>query len=60
MKKIILIVSISLSLSFSVLANTNKEDKELCSGFGKWTKEGEFKININELYKLNNSWYYNY
>ena len=44
MKKIILIVSISLSLSFSVLANTNKEDKELCSGFGKWTKEGEFKI----------------
>jgi phosphoribosylformylglycinamidine synthase subunit PurL len=22
--------------------------------------EGEFKININELYKLNNSWYYNY
>ena len=22
--------------------------------------EGEFKININELYKLNNKWYYNY
>jgi hypothetical protein len=27
-----------------VSANKNKEDKELCSGFGKWTKEGEFKI----------------
>ena len=28
---------------FSVLANTNNEDKKICSGFAKWTKEGEFK-----------------
>ena len=44
MKKIILIISILLSFTFSASANTNKEDKKLCSGFGKWTKEGEFKI----------------
>jgi|TARA_B110000046_G_C12927643_1_gene370006 hypothetical protein len=44
MKKIILIISIWLSFTFSVLANSSKEDKKLCSGFGKWTKEGEFKI----------------
>ena len=44
MKKLILIIPLLLSFTFSVLANTNKEDKELCSGFGKWTKEGEFKI----------------
>jgi len=44
MKKVILIVSILLSFTISVLANTDKEDKKLCSGFGKWTKEGEFKI----------------
>ena len=44
MKKIILVISIWLSFTFSVLANSSKEDKKLCSGFGKWTKEGEFKI----------------
>ena len=44
MKKIILIISMWLSFTFSVLANSNKEGKELCSGFGKWTEEGEFKI----------------
>ena len=44
MKKLILIISIWLSFTFSVLANSSKEDKKLCSGFGKWTKEGEFKI----------------
>ena len=44
MKKLILIISILLSFTFSASANTNKEDKKLCSGFGKWTKEGEFKI----------------
>jgi hypothetical protein len=30
-------------LTFGVLANTNNEDKKICSGFAKWTKEGEFK-----------------
>ena len=44
MKKIILIISILLSFTFNVLADANKENKKLCSGFGKWTKEGEFKI----------------
>ena len=44
MKKLILIVSIFVSLSFGTLVSANKDDKKLCSGFGKWTKEGEFKI----------------
>ena len=44
MKKIYLIISILLPLTFSSLADTNSEDKKLCSGFGKWTKEGEYKI----------------
>ena len=44
MKKLILLISILLSFTLGALANVNKEDKELCSGFGKWTKEGEFKI----------------
>ena len=44
MKKLILIISILLSFTLGALANVNKEDKELCSGFGKWTKDGEFKI----------------
>ena len=34
-----------------IIAVTQKDIFEL---------EGEFKININELYKLNNKWYYNY
>ena len=34
-----------------IIAVTQKDIFEL---------EGEFKININELYKLNNRWYYNY
>ena len=44
MNKLVLIISILLSFTFSVFANASKENKELCSGFGKWTKEGEFKI----------------
>ena len=39
-----------LSLSFLLIilalnanANTNSDNKKICSGFGKWTKEGEFK-----------------
>ena len=43
MNKLVLIISILLSFTFSVFANASKENKELCSGFGKWTKEGEFK-----------------
>ena len=44
MKKIILIISILLTLTVGALADKNKEDKKLCSGFGKWNKDGEFKI----------------
>ena len=43
MKKISLIVSLISLLTFGVLAKTNKEDDKICSGFAKWTKEGEFK-----------------
>ena len=43
MKKLSLIVSLISLITFSVLANTNKENKKICSGFAKWTKEGEFK-----------------
>ena len=44
MNKLVLIFSILVSFTFSAFANAGKENKELCSGFGKWTKEGEFKI----------------
>ena len=43
MKKISLLISFLTLLSFNVLSNTNSEDKKICSGFAKWTKEGEFK-----------------
>ena len=43
MKKLGLIFSFLTLLACNVLANTNKEDKKICSGFAKWTKEGEFK-----------------
>ena len=44
MKKITLIMSI-LFLTISIgHANTGKKDDKICSGFGKWTKDGEFKI----------------
>ena len=44
MKKLSLIIPVFLSLTFSGYANTNSDEKKVCSGFGKWTKEGEFKI----------------
>ena len=44
MIKLSLIISVLISLTFSAFANTNNEGKKVCSGFGKWTKEGEFKI----------------
>ena len=44
MKKITLIISI-LFLTISIgHTNTGKKDDKICSGFGKWTKDGEFKI----------------
>ena len=44
MKKLSLIVLAFISLTFATYANTNKDGEKVCSGFGKWTKEGEFKI----------------
>jgi hypothetical protein len=44
MKKITLIISILLSLSYNAYSATSSEKEKICSGFGKWTKEGEFKI----------------
>ena len=44
MKKIKLIMSI-LFLTISIgQANTDKKNDKICSGFGKWKKDGEFKI----------------
>ena len=43
MKKFSLTTCLLLLLTFSAFGNTNKEDKKICSGFGKWTKEGDFK-----------------
>ena len=44
MKKLSLIISIIFFYTFAVYANTNNKGEKVCSGFGKWTKEGEFKI----------------
>jgi|TARA_B110000037_G_C16789005_1_gene370623 hypothetical protein len=44
MKKLSLIIPLLLSLTLSAHANNNDKDEKVCSGFGKWTKEGEFKI----------------
>jgi len=44
MKKIVLVILILFSLTLNINANTNDKDKKICNGFGKWTKEGEFKI----------------
>ena len=44
MKKLILIGSILLSLTFIAQGNTNNDAEKVCSGFGKWSKEGDFKI----------------
>ena len=42
MKNIFLIISFIFITTFSV--NANSEDKnKICSGFAKWTKDGEFK-----------------
>ena len=44
MKKLSLIISVLLFYTFNAHANTSNKDDKVCSGFGKWTKEGEFKI----------------
>tara|TARA_S200000501_G_scaffold169822_1_gene159929 strand:- start:209 stop:610 length:402 start_codon:yes stop_codon:yes gene_type:complete len=45
MKKLIFLLSLLLSVSFSSYANANENtNKKVCTGFAKWTKEGEFKI----------------
>jgi hypothetical protein len=44
MTQLILIGSILLSLTFIAQGNTNNDAEKVCSGFGKWSKEGDFKI----------------
>ena len=43
MKIIIISLVFYLTCFFSINANTSNEEKKICTGFGKWTKEGEFK-----------------
>jgi len=43
MKKIVLLTSILLAAALSAEAKTNKENEKICTGFAKWTKDGEFK-----------------
>ncbi|MFL2889672.1 MAG: hypothetical protein ACJZ4O_02350 [Pelagibacteraceae bacterium] len=44
MKKLLLSISMFFLLVCSANANTNNKKDQICSGFAKWTKEGEFKI----------------
>ena len=45
MKKInFIIFTLFVLISFNVNSNTKNENEKVCSGFGKWNKEGEFKI----------------
>ena len=44
MKIIIISLVFYLTCIFSINANTSNEEKKICTGFGKWTKEGEYKI----------------
>ena len=37
-------IIVLLFYTFNAHANTSNKDDKVCSGFGKWTKEGEFKI----------------
>ncbi|MBT7010654.1 MAG: hypothetical protein HN959_03690 [Flavobacteriaceae bacterium] len=41
-KKILLIVSFLVVWSGATFADT--EEKKICTGFGKWTKDGEYKV----------------
>ena len=41
-KKIILIVSFLVVFSDASFSDT--EEKKICTGFGKWTKDGEYKV----------------
>ena len=45
MKKInFIIFTLFVLISFNANSNTKNENEKVCSGFGKWNKEGEFKI----------------
>ena len=41
-KKILIIISFLAICTGASLANT--DEKKICTGFGKWTEEGEYKI----------------
>ncbi len=44
MKIIIIIGALLALLTVNSSANTKNENNKVCTGFAKWTKEGEFKI----------------
>ena len=43
MKIFIISLTLFLMSSFTSNATTSNGEKKICSGFAKWTKEGEFK-----------------
>jgi|TARA_A100001011_G_scaffold263444_1_gene272022 hypothetical protein len=43
MKKIFLVIVSFLTITISLSIANSNEEKKFCSGFAKWTKDGEFK-----------------
>ena len=41
-KKFLLVLL--FSATYMGISYANTDEKKICSGFGKWTKDGEFKI----------------
>ena len=59
MKKIFLIIMSFLAVTVTVSIANSNEEKKICSGFAKWTKDGEFK-QVRESKCMNESEYQAY
>ena len=59
MKKIFLIIISFLAVTVIVSIANSNEEKKICSGFAKWTKDGEFK-QVRESKCMNESEYLAY
>ena len=59
MKKIFLIIISFLAVTVTVSIANSNEEKKICSGFAKWTKDGEFK-QVRESKCMNESEYLAY
>ena len=59
MKKIFLIIMSFLAVTVTVSIANSNEEKKICSGFAKWTKDGEFK-QVRESKCMNESEYLAY